>query len=528
MIGQAIQHDTVVMSSEQEQMLRESYFHTGVFAKTFLSHHFDRPFSSIHEPIFEVFDNPFLPIVVIKAPRSMGKTTLLQAFAIKTTVFPDPDKKNYGIWLSQTTEKAAEDLEMVRSELAYNDDLQGIGPFKSSQWAEGRFTCLDGFRWLARGAKTQVRGKKWGKDRPGYILIDDLEEREAVKSDVRRKDLKEWFFSDILGSRDLAEGDHDDGKYPTRVIMIGTLLHSDCLLQNLIDDPEIHTVELSLCDMENNMKSNYPDWISDKGVKRLYSMYRRHDKIDTFYREYQGEARDPKAATFKEEQFKDRYFSEPAYRELIKKGEINVETVVLCDPSKEDSFESDVSCIYGVSFDAANHQIRQRDGSIERRSCARFVEDAFDMADSLNTFYIGVEKHGIGEWVTYQFENEAQRRGKPYVIVDLEPGNKSKEQRVGLLQPFAHHQQIWLNESYDVHGPLLESLLQFPTPKCWGPSDCFSYLIQMFHLGELYMNADPEGDFEDDDEREDAELAHLAMLDKMDDYVNDDSWADCP
>lgn len=530
MIGQEIQHEQVLMTPENEQMLKESYFHTGVFAKTFLPHHFRRDFSTVHDPIFKAFDNPYLEIVVIKAPRSIGKTTLLQALALKTTVFPDPDKKKYGIWLSETVEKAAEDLEMVRTELAENDNLAALGPFKSSQWAEGRFTTLDGFRWLARGAKTQVRGKKWGKDRPGYIFIDDLEGSEKTESEEQRDKLKKWFFSDILGSRDLAMGTGQEDEYPTRVIMIGTFLGHDCLLQNLIDDPEIPSIELQLCDESNNMKSNYPDWIDDKGVRKLYNFYRRHDELDTFYREYQGIEGNPKTKTFKDIQFKDRYFNEMAYRDSIKKGEISVESVVLCDPSKEDNFESDVSVIYGVSFDAVKHEIRLRDGSVEHRPCAVYVANAFDMADALGTYYIFVEKHGIGEWIMYQFENEAQRRGKPYVITPLEPGNKKKEVRVGALQPFAHNGMIWLNEAPEIHGPLLTSLLQFPKPKVWGPADCFSYLIQAFDLGELYMQSEPDEEYEDDDEREDAELARLEMLDKMEEYVcsNDNSWADCP
>ena len=83
-----------------------------------------------------------------------------------------------------------------------------------------------GYRMAAYGAGQQLRGKRYESHRPDLIVLDDLETTEAVRSQDQRKFMKDWFFADVLQLDKNA-----------RFFYIGTYLHEDCLLANLINEP---------------------------------------------------------------------------------------------------------------------------------------------------------------------------------------------------------------------------------------------------------------------------------------------------
>jgi len=74
----------------------------------------------------------------------------------------------------------------------------------------------------ALGAGGQTRG--W---RPDLFILDDLETDESVSSGDQRKKLKEWLNKAVIGTL-LPEG---------QIVAIGTILHHDSLLQNILDSP---------------------------------------------------------------------------------------------------------------------------------------------------------------------------------------------------------------------------------------------------------------------------------------------------
>ena len=80
----------------------------------------------------------------------------------------------------------------------------------------------------AYGAGQGLRGAKNESHRPGLIIVDDIENYEQAISEEQRQKLHTWFSGTLL------HAGHPD----TNVIVVGTILHHDSLLANLINPAE--------------------------------------------------------------------------------------------------------------------------------------------------------------------------------------------------------------------------------------------------------------------------------------------------
>jgi predicted phage terminase large subunit-like protein len=144
--------------------------------------------------------------VAVAAPRGHGKTTAgTQTVALASVLFNFRDH----VLLTSATEKLGVSLlKDIRIELTENEDL--ISAFSIhglEKDNEAEIICRSGdniFRIFAKGAEQKLRGEKWRNRRPNLILVDDLEEDEAVESPDRREKLANWVDEALipLGSDD--------------------------------------------------------------------------------------------------------------------------------------------------------------------------------------------------------------------------------------------------------------------------------------------------------------------------------------
>src|SRR5690606_27624721 len=177
------------------------------------------------------------------------------------------------------------------------------------------------------------------------ILVDDLEDDEAVLSEERRYKLKDWFFGSLMQCVNRADPNW-------RIIVMGTILHEDSLLMNLLEDKDNNwaTLRLEICD--DNYNSKWPEQISTEEVKALANRYRSQGKLDAFYREMRGipiSLEDPKSPR-KCKSFQDS--------DLV--GTV-LESFVIVDPARTTEKGSADTAIVGVSVDLMENKIYIRD-----------------------------------------------------------------------------------------------------------------------------------------------------------------------
>lgn len=320
------------------KLILEAGTSTKVFASAFLPSYFSRPFASITDRIFKAIDDPRKQKVVIAAPRGWGKTSIdALAFPARHICY---GLKHFIAHVSNTADDAMMKARNLKNALVTEDVQAGdiiptvFGDLRGDQWGEKQFVAGQTLV-LPRGSGQQIRGLNYRGHRPDLIVVDDLEDAEAVMNEERREKLKQWFFADLMNSVDRSS---DDWK----IVVIGTVLHEASLLVQLLNDDTWERISISLCG--DDLKSNWPEYMSDLQVRELYRAYANQGQADTFAREYQNKPISGLDAVFKQEYFK---YYEPG--EIAQNKDIYFCTII--DPAKTTKLSSADSAVVTVGID---------------------------------------------------------------------------------------------------------------------------------------------------------------------------------
>lgn len=455
---------------EAKLLMSQCFLSTKVTAKILFPDRFYLPFSSLHDEIFKVLDDDSIQQAVIVAPRGFGKTSSVNlALPAKKILFQE---KKFIVPISCTATQAVMQGENLKRELLTNRMITGLfGPMKSDSFSKDMWITSSGIAVMPRGAGQQVRGILFGNERPDLIIGDDLEDSESVRSEEQREKTKAWFFEDVMNSINRSRRDW-------KVIIIGTLLHEDSLLANLLEDKDWHHVHLSLCD--ENYQTNWPDFMDNEAVAKLIDSYRRIGLLDSFYREYMGQPIAKESARFKQEHFKYYEETDDSFIKERKK----LENIVIFDPAKTVKQAADQTAIVGIGIDVAGPKLYIRDIEVGRFHPEEQYKKAFDMADRLRAKVIGVEVTSLNEFITYPIRTLMLKEKRYYDIVELK-ARASKEERIEALVPFYRLGFVYHNRN--VCNALEGQLLSFPRSKRDDIMDAVAYVVEMLELGERYF-----------------------------------------
>ncbi len=466
------------MSDEWRELLELSASSTKAFCPTFLPEYFDRPFAALTEDIFKVLDDPSIKKVVIAAPRGWGKTTINTiGYPAKKLCFRE---KRFIVTVSATADKAKMDAKSLKTALLSSSMIKAtFGNLKENSplWSETQFQ-VGRTLVMPRGAGQQVRGMNHEGSRPDLIIVDDLETSEGVMNENSRAKLEEWFFSDLCNSVDRSK---DDWK----IVVIGTVLHEDSLLEKLLNDPTWHKIRISLCD--DSLKSNWPEFLSDEQVRELYEDYRAKGMADVFAREYQNKPISGLDATFRSEHFQ---YYEPA--DILDNRDIYFVTIV--DPAKTVTPDAADSAIVTVGIDLMNHKIYFHDCFSGKIYPDQLYDEALRQVAVHGSNMLAIEVTSLNEFITQPLKNEMRKRGVFAHLVELK-ARDSKHRRVAQLAPYYRQGYIYHNGRV---SPRLEmQLTMFPRSALWDIMDAFAYVIEVMELDERYFHA-PELPEEDE------------------------------
>lgn len=450
-----------------KDVLSTIYPSTELFAKTIFPDRFTLPFSSGHRRIFEALEDPTKQKVVIAAPRGFGKTSVVNfAYPAKNILFRD---KKFIVAVSCSNDQAMMQTENLKRELLSNPNVSKIfGSLKSDTFSKEMWITDSGTCVFPRGMGQQVRGILYGNSRPDLIIIDDVESKDSVMSEELRKKTKAWFFADVMNSINRSDS-------TWKVVYIGTVLHEDSLLVNLLQDKTWHGITLEICD--DNYKSCWKDFMSDEAVAELADSYRQQGLLNVFFMEYRNKASGTEDSSFKQDYFK--YFDES---ELAGKS---LDTLVIVDPAKSTHPHNAYTAIVGVSVDTKNAKIYIRDVINERLHPEQATEKMLDMVAALGAKALAVEVTSLHEFVSYPIEDALMRRRMFGVqFIELKAKGR-KERRVASLIPFYRRGIIYHNKS---NCRVLEGqLLSFPNSKYWDAMDATAYVVEVLGASNKFF-----------------------------------------
>lgn len=489
------------MDPQLEEILTQCTYNTRMVSKTFFPERFHLPFADeIHGKIFDLIDNGSNK-VAIAAPRGWGKTSIVAlALMARYILFR---LTGFICYINKSHDAASLQTENLRRELVTNREIKAFfGDFKQREVTNNEFEEVFSKKaWVAydtlvwpRGAGQQVRGVLFKNDRPGLIVIDDLEDPQKVNNPDIRKSWYEWLYADVIKAVPRL---HKNWK----IVYIDTLKHEDSVLQKLLESPEWDSIRLEACD--DNFHSTAPLFMSDDDIKAEWEEHVAAGQTDVFFRELRNLPISTKDSAFRQEYF--HYYNLPPERhgtenDLAKldveiQQDNNIETVVILDPAKTVKIHSAESAIVGIGIDLASAKIFIRDAISEKMYPDEIYDALFGMAQMLGAKVLGIEETSLNEFIKQPIKNEMFRRGSFFELVWLKArGGMKKELRVKELVPYYRGGYIYHNASCAGIRKLEQQLLMFPRSKLWDLMDCEAYIIEMLELGERYFSPNDNPD----------------------------------
>jgi len=493
-----------------------------VFCRTFLNDIFFAPFDDEHDKIFELLDDVSLKQVVVAAPRGTGKSSIITvAKPAKNICF---NLSKYIVPVSASSPFAEQRSEHLKLVLTQNELIQKMWPsmrtsiFNKEQWQAGNHL---GTYVMPRGAGQQTRGMNIGSFRPDLPCVDDLEDPENMDSEEQRRKKKDWFYSDLYFSVDRR-------RKMWRILVMGTLLHEDSLIAELLEDPEWASVRLEICD--DDLISKFPNFISDEEVKSLYESYKRRGKLYLFSQEMRNMSTPPDQG-FKQEYFQS-YGLHPGSDLEITDAEIDSnpdwESVVLADPAKSLKANAAKCAVIGLSFNFKIGKIVLRDVVNDRFLPDQLYEQMFDMALRIRAHTIGYEETGLKEFISQPLRNAMLMKGLFFNLVPLKARGGQDGRGSGKIARVSSTLPLY-RASMMYHNPAIahiieQQLLAFPKSKYWDVMDVLGYITELMEHGDRYFHY-----YKDDMETEEdivreylkvREEMHIAetMYDDMEDF----------
>jgi predicted phage terminase large subunit-like protein len=123
-------------------------------------------------------------------------------------------------------------------------------------------------------------------------MVDDLEDDEAVLSPERRQKLMDWFVGALLPMG------NDDCEFR----VVGTILHVDSLLENLLGDETWHGLRYEAHN-DDFSAILWPEKFPKVKLERIRQTYANQGKLDKYNMEYRNRPVDSSVGFFRREDF---------------------------------------------------------------------------------------------------------------------------------------------------------------------------------------------------------------------------------
>ena len=478
-------------------------FDLSYFGRAYLQHFFKKESPAFHEELDDTWSKGVMkwldPYVdykeidkkggshsAIAAPRGHAKST---NFTFKDTLHATLYKyKHYIMIISDSSEQAEGFLDDIKTELEDNYNIiQDFGELKGDKaWRSSVLITQSDVKLEALGSGKKVRGRRHRTWRPDLIVLDDIENDENVQTPEQRRKLSSWFFKAVSKAGDTY----------TDIMYIGTILHYDSLLANVMTKAEYETRTYQALISEATNKGLWEQWeaiytnlFDEKHKENAETFYKAHEEemlegtqvlwlekwsykelmkmritegIASFNSEMQNNPIDPENADFNEEWF-DFYDDGP----LPDFSKPNFVIVGANDPSLGKNKKADTSSIIDLALDLNTGYMYIYDTSVEKRKADVIIDDVIEThRRHKRDIGKGYYKFGV-ETVQFQYFFKEVMAAKAlesgeYIPIEEIPSSVNKVVRIRSLQPFIKNK--WLKFRHK-DKELLRQLTEFPMGK---------------------------------------------------------------
>lgn len=478
------------------------------FAQIYLTSTCRIGFSSMHLELFELLeqiDHKRGARMAVAAPRGHAKSTIVAlAYVLWCALY---DKEKFIILVSATKPQATTLLSHIKDQVTDNGRLLADFPEVCSgprkPWRDNQIQLGNGVMIRAYGAGQGIRGMRHKDQRPGLIIVDDLEETDTVIVEEQRQKLMAWFSGTLL------KAGHPD----TNVIVIGTILHHASLLAQLVDQRQQRgwkgrtykaVIEFSpRADLWEQWASIYHGRIEHEGhtgEDAALAFFESHQdamlkgthvlwpELDDYYRlmvmlesegrasfqaEKQNEPLDPEQCLFAGQAFRyweDDYRDEQHLMESVGRGYI----FGACDPSLGTK-QGDFSAIIILYRDRKAKVSYVLAADIKRRSPDDTIHRIVHYAQRYRFESFAVEANHFQQVMIDNLKEKA-RQSNVRLRIKSVTSRSNKRSRIASLEPEIAQGHLRFHRTQQL---LLDQLKQFPVGKHDDGPDALEMAVEL-------------------------------------------------
>lgn len=481
------------------------------FVSSILSQGFDGAVDSpdFHREVWELCCSPNR-YVAIAAPRGHAKSSAVTlGYGLSTLLFRE---RKFMVLISDTEAQAALFLGAFKQALQDNQDLIELFDLKLNEKKQVQFVkdtendiiveFTDGhrFRIIAKGAEQKLRGLIWNGSRPDIIVGDDMENDELVMNKDRREKLRRWFKGALLPCLS------DKGI----VRMVGTILHMDSLLENLMPKEHDHkTVNEGLktystarsmwksvkyrAHNEDFTELLWPQKKSAEWFKMLYEEAQRDGTTDIYSQEYLNYPLDMATTYFKKVDF---LATTPEDKKAALLYYITADLAI----SQEERADYSVFMVAGVD---ESKMIHVKQVIRERMDGREIVDTILALQRLYDPIAVGIEDMQVSKSIGPFLREEMVKTNTYVTLYPMKHGGKDKLTRGRSIQARMRAKGVKFDKEADWYQNFEEELMRFPRAKHDDQVDTFAYLGLMLDklIEAPTIEEQDEQEYEDDVKR---------------------------
>lgn len=498
------------------------------FAKAYFPEYFKHPTPQFHKEAYAEISRilnaqPSRARLVRAWPRSNAKSTIYNFFMpLNAALY---GKRRFLVQVSDSESQAEGFLADVKNAIENNDALrEDFGDTQGLVWRVDMISvrAITGdVVWVAAvGAGSSIRGLKKAENRPDLITVDDLESDSSVATADRIGKMWLWFNRALLNL-----GDEN-----TDIVVVGTVLANDCVLDRLLKSPTwdarrlAAVIKWSESPLWDEWTKLYTDLSVAKETRevnadKFFAAHREEMLAGTEVLWPEGKPYDALMKVYVdvgETAFYSEHQNDPVNLEeclvkpdwLVYYDEDELDRVRITgyygalDPSLGKTRLSDYTALIVIGR-GDNGFLYVVEAVVERLHPDKIVELLLEAGREYEFVRFGIETHQFQDLLRMMVIERGAREGLYLPLVEIKQ-TKDKVMRIQALLPYIKNGYIRFNRA---HRLLIEQLLGFPKVRHDDAPDCLEMAVRMVSHGPsmepLLAGTTPEGELRDSEEDED-------------------------
>ena len=358
--------------------------------------------------------------------RGSGKSTLAEEAMILQVGFRE---FHTGLILGASLPLACQRLHSIRREIEKNKKLAGLfGDLRGQPWTDDKLEFTNGISITAMGKGQALRGSKDEIFRPDFVLADDIEDRESVRTPEGREKIQTWFLGEVLPAMD-PQG---------RCRVLANILDPECLAEKLKNPDSGFTVETypweykdpATGERKATWAARFPLEAIDAKRKSLFALGRAKE----YQQEFMCIAVSDRERPFRQDM-----------KRVEPRGRIWELVNVMYDPARTAGAKSATTGKAVWSWIGPKLTVWELGG--HKWMPNEIIADMFKTNEQYHPARMGFEADGLNEWALQPIRAEQLKRGVMLPLVPVKAPT-GKIDFIKGLQVFFNAREVWFTRDF--------------------------------------------------------------------------------